>query len=409
MIIVLCAIVLFIRVLWLFYFKKSYHIGFLLPFFLEVIFVYPYIVMDSLGLKWSYFGFIVNYSIVLTVQVGAAFTVNIPSNNIRFIPPRNVYKLAVVLILFSFVGVISNLTSILSLFRGVGALLELSHQNAVSRYDGTLKVSVLYKISSVLSYFTTFLLSMMYAIRKTKKTLLFICLHFLVLLLDSVLMAARAGMMLQTFCFLANFYAFSYYTQKREGFRVSLRKILGGVSFVLLVFIFFVIIQIVRGGKVDSEIAPIVSHVLTWFVGYIPCFDVWISQYYNYDITFGQRTFVGLFDLFGLSERVSGVYPAIDIGNERYSNIFTAYRGLIEDFSIAGLYVILLLLGGLLSFIPNYVARRGNIFWAPLTGFIVFFFFWSYVINPYSYNVIFFAALLFWGYFIFFVRARFCD
>lgn len=112
MIIVLCAIVLFIRVLWLFYFKKSYHIGFLLPFFLEVIFVYPYIVMDSLGLKWSYFGFIVNYSIVLTVQVGAAFTVNIPSNNIRFIPPRNVYKLAVVLILFSFVGVISNLTSI---------------------------------------------------------------------------------------------------------------------------------------------------------------------------------------------------------------------------------------------------------------------------------------------------------
>ncbi|HCO2555644.1 TPA: hypothetical protein N7O10_002925, partial [Escherichia coli] len=235
MIIVLCAIVLFIRVLWLFYFKKSYHIGFLLPFFLEVIFVYPYIVMDSLGLKWSYFGFIVNYSIVLTVQVGAAFTVNIPSNNIRFIPPRNVYKLAVVLILFSFVGVISNLTSILSLFRGVGALLELSHQNAVSRYDGTLKVSVLYKISSVLSYFTTFLLSMMYAIRKTKKTLFFICLHFLVLLLDSVLMAARAGMMLQTFCFLANFYAFSYYTQKREGFRVSLRKILGGVSFVLLV------------------------------------------------------------------------------------------------------------------------------------------------------------------------------
>lgn len=117
MIIVLCAIVLFIRVLWLFISKKLSY-WFFVAIFPEVIFVYPYMVMDLLGLKWSYFGFIVNYSIVLTVQVGAAFTVNIPSNNIRFIPPRNVYKLAIVLILFSFVGVISNLTSILSLFRG---------------------------------------------------------------------------------------------------------------------------------------------------------------------------------------------------------------------------------------------------------------------------------------------------
>jgi len=409
MVIVLCFVVLVIRLFWLLYFKKSYHIGFLLPFFLEIIFVYPYMAMDALGLKWSYFGFIMNYSITLTVQVGAAFSTNLPRRDVIFYTSKHIYKLISFLIILSFAGVVSNISSYMILFRGINAIFELSHQNAVARYDGSLNVSFLYKISSIFAYFTTFLLSMLYASAKEKRILFYIVLHFLVLLLDSVLMAARAGMMLQLFCFLANFYAFSYYTQARKNYKVSIKKIIYAFSFIFLVFSFFVIIQVFRGGKTEYDILPIISHVITWFVGYIPCFDIWINSIYNYELTFGQRTFVGVFDLLGITERVSGVYPAVDIGNDRYSNIFTAYRGLIEDFSFVGLYIIIFITGLLLSFIPNYVTKSGNIFLAPITGFVVFFFFWSYVINPYSYNVILFSAILFWIYFIFFVRAKLCD
>lgn len=409
MIIILCFIVAVIRLFWLSYFKKSYHIGFLVPLFLEIVFVYPYTIMDSLELKWTYFGFLVNYSIVLTVQIGAALTINLPARNVKFYIKNESYYFIVALIVLSFLGVISNLSSYSSLSSGVSGLLELSHQNAVDRYDGSQNVSLLYKISSLFAYFLTFLLSMLYATERKRKTLLCIVFHFLILLLDSILMAARAGLLLQLFCFLANFYAFSYYNANRASFNISIRKILYVIMFVLIIFSFFVLIQIVRGGKTEYDIFAIVSHVITWFVGYIPGFDFWITHLYRYELTFGQRTFVGIFDLLGITQRVSGVYPAIDIGNGRYSNIFTAYRGLIEDFSFFGLYIILFLLGILLPLIPNYTISSGRCFFAPFSGFILFFFFWSYVINPYSYNVIFFSAILFWFYFSIFVRVKYCD
>ncbi len=409
MLILLCFVVFIIRLFWLFYFKRSYHIGFLVPFFLEIIFVYPYLFMDTLGLYWSYLGFILNYTIVTVVQIGAASNIMLPKKDVLFITAKHSYKLLTTLIILSFVGVISNLPSQILFPSNIDSLFALSHSNAVARYDGTLKVSAIYKVSSIFAYFTTFLMGMMYASSRTKKTLLFILLHFGVILIDSVVMAARAGMMLQLFCFLASFYAFSYYNSSRENYRVTFKKILLSLIFVLVIFLFFVTIQVVRGGKTEYDITGIVSHVVTWFVGYIPGFDYWINNLYDYDITYGQRTFVGLFDILGISERVSGVYPAIDIGSGRISNIFTAYRGLIEDFSMLGLYVALIIVGILLSCIPNIVVARQAKFLAPITSFIVFFFFWSYVINPFSYNVILFAALMFWVYFIIFVRMKSCD
>ncbi|HHA2011770.1 TPA: O-antigen polymerase [Enterobacter mori] len=409
MLILLCFVVFLIRLFWLFYFKRSYHIGFLVPFFLEIIFVYPYLLMDTLGLHWSYLGFVLNYTIVAAVQIGAATNVILPKKDVFFVPAKHSNMMLTALIVFSFVGVVSNLPGQILFPSNLDSLFALSHSNAVARYDGTLKVSTIYKVSSIFAYFTTFLMGMIYASTRSKKTLFLILLHFGVILMDSVVMAARAGMMLQLFCFLASFYAFSYYNSSRKYYRVTFKKILLSLTFVCLIFLFFVIIQVVRGGKTEYDITGIVSHVITWFVGYIPGFDYWINYLYDYDVTYGQRTFVGLFDLLGISERVSGVYPAIDIGNGRISNIFTAYRGLVEDFTMPGLYLALFILGFLLSYIPNVVVARGAKFLAPITSFIVFFFFWSYVINPFSYNVIFFAALMFWAYFVMFVRMKSCD
>ncbi|EPC4044575.1 O-antigen polymerase [Enterobacter mori] len=409
MLILLCFVVFLIRLFWLFYFKRSYHIGFLVPFFLEIIFVYPYLLMDTLGLHWSYLGFVLNYTIVAAVQIGAASNVMLPKKDVFFVPAKHSNMMLTTLIMFSFVGVVSNLPGQILFPSNLDSLFALSHSNAVARYDGTLKVSIIYKVSSIFAYFTTFLMGMIYASTRSKKTLFLILLHFGVILMDSVVMAARAGMMLQLFCFLASFYAFSYYNSSRKYYRVTFKKILLSLTFVCLIFLFFVIIQVVRGGKTEYDITGIVSHVITWFVGYIPGFDYWINYLYDYDVTYGQRTFVGLFDLLGISERVSGVYPAIDIGSGRISNIFTAYRGLVEDFTMPGLYLVLFILGFLLSYTPNVVVARRAKFLAPITSFIVFFFFWSYVINPFSYNVIFFAALMFWAYFIMFVRMKSCD
>jgi len=344
----------------------------------------------------------------MSIQLGSSFNRGIPEKQVKIIFPKNVDKLIIIMLGLSLAGVLSNVSQH-SLKFDIANMMLLSHENAVSRYDGSLNVTLLYKVSSIFAFFTTFLLGALASHRFNKRTLLFIIMHFGVLLLDSILMAARAGMLLQLFCFLATLFSFTYYTNSRVKYKITLKKIAQAIMFITVIFLFFVVIQVFRGGKSDFDITGIMSHVLTWFVGYVPCFDIWIRSSFDYDLTFGQKTFVGLFDLLGISERVSGVYPAVDIGNERFSNVFTAYRGLIEDFSLLGMHLILLITGVLLSLIPSYVSKTKRITTMPLTAFIVFFFFWSYVINPYSYNVILFGSIIFWIYFVIFIRAVIID
>ncbi|WP_207519807.1 hypothetical protein, partial [Enterobacter hormaechei] len=62
--------------------------------------------MDTLGLYWSYLGFILNYTIVTVVQIGAACNIMLPKKDVLFITAKHSYKLLTTLIILSFVGVI---------------------------------------------------------------------------------------------------------------------------------------------------------------------------------------------------------------------------------------------------------------------------------------------------------------
>lgn len=112
----------------------------------------------------------------------------------------------------------------------------------------------------------------------------------------------------------------------------------------------------------------------------------------------GARTFANEFDLLHLRKRIVGDYldKANVVGTET-TNVYTVFRGLIEDFSVLGAALIAASIGGLASWAygNNSVSARATVFW--LSAFYAAFLF-SPITSLFRFN----GAALAWvvGWFV---------
>ena len=101
----------------------------------------------------------------------------------------------------------------------------------------------------------------------------------------------------------------------------------------------------------------------------------------------GLITFAGPADLIGLTDRGLGFYDEISILGESHTNIFTALRGIIHDYSILGGFIFFLLFG-LLSTLAYRKCIQNKILWIiPLSIFYAFTIY-SPLISIFNYNSI---------------------
>jgi oligosaccharide repeat unit polymerase len=110
------------------------------------------------------------------------------------------------------------------------------------------------------------------------------------------------------------------------------------------------------------------SQIFAYMFGTPAAFATWWDA--NSDIAgaeWGSRTFAGEFDLLHIRTRVVGTYPELAnvVTGSEESNVYTIFRGLIEDFTPFGAVLISACLGGLASWV--YVTSssnvRGAVFW----------------------------------------------
>lgn len=359
---------------------------------MEIIFIFPYLFIESVGLSWSYTGFIVLYLIVFSLQIGLLVNRNELNNQVRLVVSDKI-KYSIMLFLLIYVaGIIDNAgASILNVNLN---LFQIANENAVARYAAELKLSVLYKVSTLCGFSLAFLLGICIAVKNTTKYKIVLSIFFAFLTLDSMIMAARAGLLLQMALFISTYMITKYITLNESYFRISIKKVIEFFILIFFVFGFFILVQILRGGNEDYDIINITSHVLTWFIGYIPSFDVWVSQYYDFNIGFGKYTFAGIFDAIGMNDRLGGVYGSVMIGDGRESNIFTAFRGLIEDFTLPGTCIIIFGVGVLFSRLIYKIKNNYSVQSLCFLCILMYFFMWSFVINPYIYNSILLSVIL---------------
>lgn len=182
------------------------------------------------------------------------------------------------------------------------------------------------------------------------------------------------------------------------------RRLLTVVGLGALLVPGFVVIQLARYGySLDNpgQVLEAVTRLRIGLFSYAGVFSSWFESPYRSTggLHLGAYTFAGAFSALGLQERTAGLYTdSAYIGTDQIpSNIYTIFRGLIEDFGWVGSMGFLLAIG-FIAGIAFARLRKGNVRYLPILAGFYACSLWSFVVDIFIYNTILVAWLLFTTY-----------
>lgn len=397
-IIIITALAFSIRAAMTVFFRAQYgNPAYIIPLIHEILFVFPAPFIYYLGMTVQPEGLLVLTTFGWCLQIGLLplgfYKTHPPIKSTGAICSKYYFRIFYTTCLLYLLGILhQNTTNGLSLVSAISKpddFLTLANSNATSRYDSTLLISPIYKVGVIASFAAAVLSGAAFPLTKKKfSRILLLALLLVPAILDAGVMAARAGMMMLIIVWISSYYAMLIYT---SGFliRIPLYRILiVSTIFGAGIVSFFVVIQTVRAGVKEVSLYDIFSHLLTWFFGYIPAFCQWVeSSAFDSYSGFGVYTFSGIADMIGVQEKRGGMFDMVQIGDNRFSNVFTAYRGLIMDFGLFVSYSSISISGLLLAYCSQKLskARHPGITYVLLI-LILSFLGWSFVISIYTYN-----------------------
>ena len=164
-------------------------------------------------------------------------------------------------------------------------------------------------------------------------------------------------------------------------------------SFVVFFTAFFILIQWLRQGMDIIIVESLIDRIRAYYFGYQAAFSQLLRVGSEFHINNGLITFAGPFNLIGIMDRPLGFYNPIYISNDISTNIFTAFRGIISDFSIPVAIMIAFVIG----FISQSIFQRNRsdnpLGTLPISMFYAFTLY-SPLISIFHYNSILFSWLI---------------
>jgi oligosaccharide repeat unit polymerase len=282
-----------------------------------------------------------------------------------------------------------------------GGIVATIHQLAIARNAGTWQEPAVARVLTTAVYLGAMLSGVMIAMRNTGWVRWLSLAVFLPSITITVILTTKASLLVPLVLGASSYLATSVATGRPPSLTLKRAVWLAGVIAVLAVA--FVLVQMVRYAGWSSG-QPLAVIQLLWLDSfpYLGVFSAWF-QANALSTTFhpalGQYTFAGVFELLHIHTRVAGVYTEqVTIGGSTY-NIYTAFRGLIEDFTVPGALVFLALVGFGAQMAYQRV-RPGNL---PYAGLLAAFYaatLWSFVVDIFIYNSIVLAFVVLVGYLI---------
>jgi oligosaccharide repeat unit polymerase len=155
-----------------------------------------------------------------------------------------------------------------------------------------------------------------------------------------------------------------------------------------IVTVFFFAVGLARMATTDASLLNVVlGKLLTSAFGHMTVFSQWLAEYWSqpFNPSLGKVTFAGPLEMLGYSQRIPGLFESVvELIAGETSNIYTAFRPLIQDFTIPGALAILALVGfvggtgfrlvasGRWSGAPLLLIAYVTIFWTPITWFWIY-------------------------------------
>jgi oligosaccharide repeat unit polymerase len=271
-------------------------------------------------------------------------------------------------------------------FSGVG-LLAIGHLLSVARYSGE-NEPFLFRVLYMWVYPTALLGGMAFRFAGTRKSKLICFAAAMPVLLYVFFETAKAGVLIAVCSWLAGYMAMKVGTGD-ERFQILDRKFLIAAAMCAIAGIaLFVVTDAIRSRAEDQGIviAADTVRMKAAVFGYLSVFSQWMSGSRPESLGFGAYTFGGLFDLAGLHPRATGVYTSsVTLPGLEENNVYTAFRGLIEDFSFPVVIVLCVALGALCGYAYDRL-RQGYFRWALALSAFYAFVAWSPLGSLFVYN-----------------------
>lgn len=281
-------------------------------------------------------------------------------------------------------------------------LLNLNKEMSEMRYSGAEVHDMVSQVFLIFSYTAPLMGGFCYrGVNKLTKVVCILTLipGLFIALTQSMKMVMMTGFILWFTGYIVC--SFSYGKPIKIKAKNIVYSILGMFGFFLLLFSSMVL----RTGEISERtILDISEKFFTYALGHFHCFDFWYTSYEPTNYSWGTKTFMGLSNLMGLEERVQGIYTEyMQVGKNGYhgiSNVFTAFRPLIEDFGEAGSYAIMFALGFISKLSLKYLTARKTVFLnqtvlSALYAYLI----WSFTASFFAYTS--YLAMFFLAYFLF--------
>lgn len=241
-------------------------------------------------------------------------------------------------------------------FTDVDTLAETAHDFSVARYEDDYRIPAVARLLLSLNYVAISFSgiaagagqSLVWKESGLRRRLLLV-LPLVPQVVLAIVMTTRAQVLFEMIVWMSFYLTAAIYSKDRLIHKLfKFKKIFILSSVGAFVLFLFVALQFLRGGITDLDrIWEILEHIRKWPFGSIAGFSVWFdSEKAGSDLSFGFYTFTGIFDLLGIKQRETGLYlDYVDLGGGAYGNVYSIFRGFIEDFGGVGACIFLFFVG----------------------------------------------------------------
>lgn len=318
----------------------------------------------------------------------------------------HVSGLRIALVIALICGLLYSIVAIISFGFGLGTLfstegvVELARAFSVDRYtEGYVPPGFLVQVWLIGVYAAPIFGGLLFPARRNKAdcflSILSIVPGFAIFLIQT----ARAPVVLALSLWVSGCFAQSVFCQP-EGVRIfSKKRVYALLGLALFLVVIFGIGQVMRGGQAP-EVGVMQDMLLSdtprvFVLGHISVFTRWFHET-TFRVTspaLGAYSIAGVFDQLGIHPRPLGLYlDFYEIVPGMVSNIFTVFRGFIEDFTLPGSLLFLFLVGMYAGRAYDRV-REGDLRYAPIL-IAAYAFSGSCGVSIFNYNSILFSWLI---------------
>lgn len=226
----------------------------------------------------------------------------------------------------------------------------------------------------------------LFVLRHERRWKLLALLAFVPAIVVTVLQTTKAAVLFAVILWLSGYFA----TRLRFGKLAVVTKrhvlVAAGVGGALTSFFFAV--SLARMASTDASLLDVaLRKLLTSALGHMTVLSQWLAEYWSQpaEPTLGVVVFAGPREMLGYGQRIPGLFEnVIDLVIGETSNIYTAFRPLIQDFTIPGALGVLALLGfvggigfrmvasGRWSGLPLLLIAYYTTMWSPITWFWIY-------------------------------------